>query len=170
MRRYKPFIGLLVGFLILMAIVGWGIGWAARAFFDKASRLPAVPALTLTPSAIPNIIPPTEIPNPDPTPGLAKETATSTPTLSPSAPHSPTITLQPTSTPRPESTPTPGVITIIVRSGQTVYGICRNCESLYTDLRECVEHIAKLNGKILIRRNWQLNEGERLKIPAACAP
>ena len=139
-------IRLLVGGIILLIVVAWGIGWGARAVLNR----PAEQAPTTTMEA------------------------TTEPAAPPAA--SPAATAQalpadtpPTSTPAPSPTPSPaGLVEEIVQPGEGLYMVCRrHCPTRWppddADLETYAREVTQLNG--LPWPNPALSPGQSLRMP-----
>jgi hypothetical protein len=153
----------LVGAIILLGAVAWGIGWAAHALFDR----PAAPAPTVTMETMETVetMEPTALPVTTLTPTAQAPTIPS--------PATPAGT-PPTSTPAPSPTPSPAKPAgeekwEIVQPGEGLYMVCRrHCPARWppddADLEEYAREVAWLNGL-----SWPepaLSPGQRIRMPS----
>lgn len=146
MANRKSRLILLLGGLALLGAVAWGVGWGARALFDRWAAL--LPTATAEPTA-------------------SLSTATLRPTDMPDSQPTVTRTQLPTSTPEPvlvTSTPAPtaeqGIeILAVIRGDRGVYDVVKRACGLPRDY-------ILAPGDAIVRETWRLNSfvGERPKI------
>lgn len=148
----KAQVALLVGTLILLGAVAWGIGWVAHGLFDQRT---APSASTAEPTVEAPTLPPL--------------TATS---VRSTVPH-PTSTLRPTSTPAPTLAANPTAEIEIVQHGEGVYQVCRrHCPGRWPDddvppnLEEYAREVARMNDLRWGVAGPRLHEGQVLLMPS----
>jgi hypothetical protein len=146
---------LLLGVLVLLGAVAWGVGWGARVFFDRWAAPP--PTATAEPTALPMATPadlsPTILAIASPSP-LAQQPAR-------------TLVSTVTPIPTPVSSPTPQFRTYVTRDGEGLAAIARIvCPNLvtYQDREDFAFQIQHYNpGKI--QNIDVVREGIELVIP-----
>jgi hypothetical protein len=152
---------LLIGGVVLLGLVAWGIGWGVHALLDRpAAQPPSTPMGTAAIQPAATSAPTAQVLT---TPSPANYTSLPSPTAPP-----------PTSTPTPSPTPPPALAPVeqeeweTVQAGEGLYMVCRrHCPAHWppddADLEAYARSVAELNG--LPWPDPALSPGELLRLP-----
>ncbi len=150
---------MFVAVLVVLFFLAMGAGWGLR-FLTSGGRSADAEPLT------PEPVPPTAAPQNSPA-------ATSPP---PPAPSTPEAEARSTSTPVPTRTAPSQPETVVVESGESLYGVCRrHCAGCWgenqvpSSLEDYAQDVARLNQKSWNNGKPALLAGEELEMPS-CPP